>query len=120
MAGRQVAAHVPEFLEIVVVGALGGLDPERDVAARAAFHARVLLLGFDGQGEEGLGGVYGGVDAGLIQVIVRQDRETVAFERRAQLLGEAREVLRVKREGNRSDSGVGHVDEPWVCKLLNE
>jgi hypothetical protein len=36
VAWRQVAADVPEFLQVVMGGALGGLDPERDVAARAA------------------------------------------------------------------------------------
>jgi hypothetical protein len=63
VAGRQVAADVPEFLQVVVVGALGGLDAERDVAARPALDAGVLALGFLGQGEEGLGVGDGRVDA---------------------------------------------------------
>ena len=33
---RQLAADVPEFLEVEIGRALGGLDPERRVAARAA------------------------------------------------------------------------------------
>ena len=48
MSRRQLAADVPEFLEIVVRGALGGFDAERRVAARAAAarHPVAEFLGF--------------------------------------------------------------------------
>ena len=40
MAGRQLAADVPELLQVEVRRALGGLDPERGVAALAGRRPR--------------------------------------------------------------------------------
>src|SRR5678816_2256063 len=43
VAFGQVAADVPEFLEVVRLLALGGLDPERRVAAGAALSLKEIF-----------------------------------------------------------------------------
>ena len=98
VAGRQVAAHVPEFLQVMVGRALGCLDPERDVAALAALADHVLSLHVLGQGEEALGGVDGVVDPGLRHVVVGYRREAVSPEAVAERPGEGLEVGVVERE----------------------
>jgi hypothetical protein len=112
MAGRQVAAHVPEFLQVEVAGALGRLDAERDVAALAALADGVLLLDRVGQGEEPLGRVDGRVDLRLVQIVVAEHREAVAAEAVAQGLRETGEIGVVGLERNRRDGGQGHGTSP--------
>ena len=89
MALRQVAADVPEFLKVVRLGALGGLDPERRVAARsAAAGHQIFALRLLGQREEGLGLLLGAMDQLVGNAVVGNDREAVILEAAAELFGE--------------------------------
>src|SRR5690606_8413857 len=72
----NLAADVPELLEVEVLGVLGGLHPERGVAARAAAAGHVvLLLGLFRQREEGLERVVGLVDQLLRDAVVADPGE---------------------------------------------
>ena len=77
MSGRQLAADVPELLEIVVLGALGGFDAERRVAARAAAvrHLVAQLFGFDGSAKNSVETVQALVDEPLVDPVVLDDDE---------------------------------------------
>lgn len=68
---RNLAADVPELLEIEVLGILGGFHAERGVAARAAaaFHV-ITALGRFRQREERLEHFVGGVDVGLGDAVI--------------------------------------------------
>src|SRR6185312_5527543 len=60
---RNLAADVPELLQVGVLAVLGGFHLERRVAARAAAAGHVVLhLGFGGEREETLEHVVGAVD----------------------------------------------------------
>jgi hypothetical protein len=77
--------------------ALGGLDPERGVAALAgAAGDQIAPLGRLGQGEEGLGAGVGRRDQGGIEPVVGHHGETIALERLAQRPRESVEIPRVK------------------------
>ncbi len=112
--GRQVAADVIEFLEVMGGVALGGFDAERRVAARPAL-AFAVILPFDvlGQGEKGPGR---GIDARQqrrIDAVAAQHREAVTFERCAEPCRKGLEILIVQRQrhrrnGGRGDSGIRH------------
>lgn len=104
MARGKLAADVPEFLEVEVRRALGGLDAERRVAALAG-DARDLVRQLHGfrQGEEGLGVDDGGVDPPLVETVVANHREAVAGERAAERGGEGVEILAVELERDRRD-----------------
>ena len=105
VAGRQVAPDVPEFLEVVVGLALGGLDAERRVAALAAHRQLVLeLLGL-GQGKEPLAGLHGRVDARLGDAVIGDHRKAEPGEGSAQGLGEGGEVAVELGEGDGRDAG---------------
>jgi hypothetical protein len=66
MALGQLPADVPEFLEVGVARALGGLNPERGVAPLPlAAGDREPSLRLLWKGEEGAGVGQGNVDAGL-------------------------------------------------------
>ena len=80
MAGRQVAAHVPEFLQVEVLCALRGLDTEGSVAALAADPDRIGALHVIRQREEGLGGRGRRLDPCLGQGVVGNHREAIARE----------------------------------------
>src|SRR5690606_2389434 len=68
---RTLAADVVELLEVVVLGALRGLDPERRVAARPTLPRHVAAaLGFLGQREEAAEGGVGIVDQRLRNAVV--------------------------------------------------
>ena len=109
MALRQFAARVPELLEIHGRRALGGLDPERRQAARSArTRLMVQALHLFRQGEEGLGVVDGRVDDLLVQPVIRDHSEAIAFERGAQLIAEALEVGVVARHRNGLDAFGGN------------
>ncbi len=93
MAVRQVATGVPELLQVVVLAALGGLDAEGRVAARAAAARHMpLALHLVRQGEERLGRAQRPVDHRLVQAVVADHREAVPAKRRAEVMGEAVEV----------------------------
>ena len=69
--------------------ALGGLDPERRVAARAAAAGdEIFALHLFGQREERLGLVLGAVDQLVGDAVVGDDREAIFLEAAAELLGE--------------------------------
>src|SRR5689334_16531821 len=87
---RQVAADMPEFLEVVRLQTLGGFDPERSVAARpAATRNEIFALHILGQREEGLCLVLGTVDQRVGNAVIGDDREAIFLEALAQLLSEA-------------------------------
>ena len=90
MPFRKVAADVPEFLQVVRLVALGGLDAERRVAASAAA-ARDMIAAFHflGQREEDLGLVLGLVDQIIGNAVVGNDGEAIFLEAPAERLGEA-------------------------------
>ena len=89
MARRKLAADVPEFLEVEIDRALGGLDPERRVAAGAAAALDlVAALHLVRQSEEGLGLLLGAVDQVGRYAVIGDDREAVALERFPELRGE--------------------------------
>src|SRR4051794_9620311 len=104
VARRQVAADVPEFLEVVRLTALGGLDPKRRVAARAAAAGdEVISLHLLGQREERLGLVLGAMDQIVGNAVVGDDRETIFLEASAKLLREAfRVAVRVLERNGRN------------------
>jgi hypothetical protein len=85
--GGQVPPDVPELLEVVGGGALGGLDAEGRVST-GAVAPLVAALGLLRQSEKGLGVRQGAVEQPLIQPMVRNDREAVALERAAEVAGE--------------------------------
>ena len=76
------------------MSALGGLDPERGVAARpAAAGDQIFLLHLLGQGEELLRHLLGAVDQLLRDAMVADDGEAIFDEAVAKLLREALRVL---------------------------
>src|SRR3954454_15016237 len=93
MSRREVAADVPEFLEVVRLAALGGLDPERRVApCSAAARDEVFALHILGQREEGLRFLLCLMDQRVGDAVVGDDREAIFLEALAELLGEGLRV----------------------------
>ena len=95
--------------------ALGGLDPERRVAARAAAAGdEILALHLLGQREEGLRLLLGAVDQLVGNAVVGDDREAIFLEALAELLGEGLGVAVgvVQRDGR---DMVGGDTWPWQC-----
>ena len=77
----KLAPDVPEFLEVRRRPALGGLDPERGIAARpAAAGDEVGALGLLGQREERLGLGLGAVDQILRNPVIAHDRKAIFLE----------------------------------------
>jgi dienelactone hydrolase len=105
MTWRQFAPDVPEFLEIDVGAALGGLDPKRRIAARAAA-AGLVVAAFHlvGQREKGFGAINRVVDHLLVQAMIRDNGETVAPERAAERFREAAEIEVVAGHRDRLDA----------------
>ena len=98
MPGGKLAPNVPEFLEVGGSAPLGGLHPERGIAARAAaIGDEVAALGRLGQCEELLRQGLGAVDQRLIDAVIADDGETIIDEALAKLL----------RKGLRIAVGVG-------------
>ena len=96
------AADVPEFLQVGVGRALGGLDPERRVAALAgAAGDPIAPLDRIREREEGLGAVLRGRDQAGVEPMVGDDGEAIALERGAERIGESIEILpmKAKRDG---------------------
>ena len=91
MPGRQLAADLPELLEVVVRRALRRFDAEWRVSARAA-DARDLVAPLDRivLREELLEAVEAAVDERLRQLVVADDREAVALEAAGEVLDERR------------------------------
>ena len=90
VAGRQIAADVPEFLEVVRPAALGGLNAERCVTARAAAAGDdVFALHFLRQREEGLRFLLGLGDQRLRNAVLGDDREAIFLEAAPELLSES-------------------------------
>src|SRR6059058_992329 len=70
--------------------ALGGLDTERRIAARAASAwNQILPLRLLGQREEGLGLVLGLGDQFIGNAVVRDDSEAIFLKAPAELMGES-------------------------------
>ena len=106
MARRQVAADVPEFLEVVRSRALGGLDPERRVAARpAAAGDEIFALHLFGQREERLRLLLGAADQRVGDAVVGDDREAVILEAAAELLRRRRRDRARRRSAKRTRYG---------------
>src|SRR6185369_5875250 len=101
---RQVAADVPEFLEVVRLVALGRLDSEWRVAAGAA-SARNEVFAFHlfGEGEEGLRFHLGAMDKLVRYAVVRDNREAIFFEASPQLLSECIGIAVGVLQGNGGD-----------------
>ena len=88
------AADMPEFLQVGVAFALGGLDPERRVAALpGAADDPVTPLDRIRQGEEGLGAILRGRDQDGVEPMVGDDGEAIALKRCAERVGEPSEIL---------------------------
>ncbi len=101
MAGRQVAAHVPEFLQVRPSRVLGRLDTEGGVASRAGLAGDMPApLRLIGQGEEHLGGRLGVLDGGVGKAVVRDHREAVFAEGGHQGAGEGGRVLAPHTHGD--------------------
>src|SRR4051812_19184764 len=110
MSRRQLAADVPELLEIVVLRILRGLDAERGVAARAAaIRDPVAQLLFHGQREELPEAAETLVDQALVDTVVLDDDEAVFLVRRGDAL---RELRTLRRPSIQCRNLVGH------CGLL--
>ena len=106
---RKLAADVPELLEVVRLGALGGLDAERGVAARAAAAGdQVFALHLFGQGEEGLGLFFGAVDQLVGNAVVGDDREAIVLEAAAELWAKASGSRSASFKRNRRNLVVGN------------
>src|SRR6185503_16052883 len=88
VAGRQFAADVPEFLEVVRVRTLGGLNPERRVAARAAAAGdEILALHLLGQREELFRLALGSMDQLVRDAMVADNGEAILLEALAKPVG---------------------------------
>jgi len=74
---RDLAADMPELLQVRMLRILGRLDAERRVAARATGAGLVILaLDLGRQREEALENIVGGVDAGLRYAVATDAAET--------------------------------------------
>src|SRR3546814_4804991 len=104
----NLAADVPELLEVEVLGALGGFHAERRVAARAAAAGDVVaLLGVFGQREERLEHTVGVVDQRLRDAVVADAGKTPLAVGRAEFVDEGLSVLRAGRMGESADVECG-------------
>ena len=105
----QLAPDMPELLEVVHLGVLGGLHAEgRVTPGPAAAFDLVGLLGFGGQCEEALGHRFGAVDQLLRDAVIADHRETVFLEASAQLLGDL-----LERAGDGNGSNLRHGQLFW-------
>jgi hypothetical protein len=104
--GGQVPPDVPELLEVVGGGALGGLDAEGRVST-GAVAPLVGQLGPLRESEEGLGVGQGPVDQGLVQSVVGHHGEAVALEGAAEVPGETLRIGVEQGQGDGRDGG-GH------------
>jgi len=85
VAGGELAADVPEFLEVDDLGVLGDLGLERRIAARTAAAGDVIAaLLVLGQVEQRLGLGPGLVDQLSRDAVIGDDRKAEAFERVAE------------------------------------
>jgi hypothetical protein len=91
VAAREVAADVPELLQVMSLRALGGLHAERSVAALTAAAGLVVgVLHRVRQVEEGLRVLQRPRQQRLVQAVIGNDREPEALERGAKVAREAR------------------------------
>jgi len=108
MPDGNVAADVPEFLEVVFGRALGDLDPERRVAALAAPYRFILRFHFDGQRKKLLRQVPGAGDQIGIDPMIGDDGKAEALETAAEILCEALRVMGLHIQRNRPDGFKSH------------
>jgi len=111
MTLRQVAAHMPEFLQIVVFMILGGFDPEGGIAPLPAGPGDVFRFCGFRQGKEGLGIGDRRAQSSFIQAMIRDHRKAVPLKALAELGCKAVEVGLEGREGDRREcvgGGLGH------------
>ena len=108
MPRRQLAADVPELLEIVVPGALGGFDAERRVAARAAAarHLVAEFLGFR-QREEPAKALEATIDELLVDPVILDDDEAELLVGRARCLARNAASRRWRASSVGTASGMG-------------
>ena len=112
----QIAADVPEFLEVVRRVALGGFDPERGVAARAAGAGDgVAALNLFGEDEERLGLGLGAIDQRLRDAVVGDDREAGIAEAAAEFVGETGRVAVGVGQAQGGDLVVHYQTMPCVA-----
>src|SRR3546814_4239395 len=104
VCSSDLAADVPDLLEVEVFGALGGFHSERRVAARAAAAGDVVaLLGVFGQREERLEHTVGVVDQRLRDAVVADAGKAPFAVGRAEFVDERLAVLRAGRVGESAD-----------------
>ncbi len=90
VALRQVAADVPEFLQVVRLVSLGRLNSERRVATGAATASdEIFALHLVGQREESLRFLLGAVDQLVRNAVIGDDREAIFLKAVAELLRKA-------------------------------
>ncbi len=90
MSRGKLPPDVPEFLEVVRLGALGGLYSECGIAASApAAGDEVFALYVLGECEKRLGLCLRSLDQGLRNAVVADDRESIFLEAGAKLLRKA-------------------------------
>jgi hypothetical protein len=91
VARRQLAADVPELLEVVMLGTLRGLDAERRIAARAAaVRQLVAQLFFDRKCEKLMKAVEASIDELFVDAVVLDDDEPLLLVGRGNIPGKPR------------------------------
>ena len=104
----QLAADMPEFLEIVDLGVLGLLRAERRVTARAATAGDVIgALHLVGQSEEILRQGFCPVDQFLRDTVIADDGEAVFAKAAPQVVGNGLERL-CQRHNRDIGVRIGH------------
>ena len=99
-ARRQIAPDVPEFLEVMRLGVLGDLDPERGIAARTSNRRIVVAALFRfGQGKKLLGQLPGPRDQISIDAEVLDQREAERLEALADILRKPGLVIGQRKNG---------------------
>src|SRR5690606_36076252 len=101
---RDLATDVPEFLQVEVLGTLGGLDSERGIAAGATAAGDVVLLfHLVGQCEERLEHGVRIIDLRLRDAVALDAREAPLAIRGTELGDERVAVAAVHRIGETAD-----------------
>ena len=117
MPGGQLAADMPEFLEVDDLGILGDLRLERRIAARAAAAGNVICpLLVLGQVEQRAGLAPGALDQILGDAVIGDDGEAEAFERATEIGGEAIGITGLIVEAEDRHLGRGRIEHESLSK----